>query len=71
MCVCVFVCVKRSEVKETGDVGRREMLPNSSSVPIAKRIRQAIGDKLPLFTSGTQKGTLTYSNTPGSNSSGL
>ena len=39
------------------------MLPNSSSVPIAKRIRQAFGDKLPLFTSGTQRGTLTDSHT--------
>lgn len=39
------------------------MLPNSSSVPIAKRIRQAFGDKLPLVTSGTQRGTLTDSHT--------
>lgn len=69
--MCVFVCVKQSEVKQTRDVGRREMLPNSFSVPIAKRIRQAIGDKLLLFTSGTQRGTLTHSNTLGSNSSGL
>lgn len=65
------VCVKQSEMKQTEDVGRREMLPNSFSVTIAKRIRQAIGDKLPLFTSGTQRGTLTDSNTPGSNSAGL
>lgn len=35
------------------------MLPNSSSAPITERIRQAIGDKLPLFTSDTKRETLT------------
>lgn len=47
-------------MKQTEDVGRKEMLPNSFSVPIAKRIRQAIGNKLLLFTSGTQKGTVRH-----------
>ena len=60
--VCVFVWVKQSEMKSTEDVGGRGMLPNSFSVPTTKRIRQAIGDKFPLFTSGTQRGTLTDSN---------
>lgn len=63
--MCVSLCVLNRVRRNRQDVGKREMLPNSFSVPIAKRIRQAFGDKLPLFTSGTQRGTLTDSHTPG------
>lgn len=54
-CASLFVRVKRSWKEQTRSW--REMLPNSFSVPISKRIRQTFGDKLPLLTSDTQERT--------------